>query len=174
MGLRKVDGDSASHTSITLYQPTISSIGHAFDAECHEQVEHQPCREVFRIVSPALVPDPHIAHMAGSIRLQVCASIGGALESDRHAFSIPLDLQRPEKVFVSGTLDASKYLARVAPGDVFGWRAARCRDDAIVAYPDAKSAVPDRTPLCAATKASSRAVAPVSTQLDDDRRDDHV
>jgi len=90
---------------------------------------------------------PDIAHMAGSMWLQVCASVGGALGEHRHTCSIPLDLQRPAKVFVSGTLDASTYLARVAHGDVNGWRAARCRDDAIVTCPDAKSAVPDRNPL---------------------------
>jgi hypothetical protein len=40
--------------------------------------------------------------------------------------------------------------------------------------PMPKALFPIEPPFAAVTRASSRAVAPVSTQRDDDRRDDHV
>jgi hypothetical protein len=63
----------------------------------------------------------------------------------------------------------------VAHGDSRGWRAARCPDDANATISRRqKRFFPIETPFAAVMRPRTRSVAPVPTQGDDNRRDDHV
>jgi hypothetical protein len=89
--------------------------------------------------------------------------------------SIPLDMEHPGQVFVSGTIDASRYPARSPMATFAVGVPLRCPDDANAAISRCqKRFFPIETPFAAVARPRTRPVASVPTQGDDNWRDDHV